>query len=179
MQYADSLYYGAWLRPGDTLFYNEVGCGTELYKTTETSITSIWQPICAITSTTPISFTNTTANPISLDNIGASNRVWRNVLNYDLITAISFFINAQYCTHLDIENLVINGNSENCLLGGTFGDGGIQIEYGGVYFYNCKKVPLNIVHSIHLDKMALKLKGKVQILLLLMMSLATIMDVVE
>ncbi|MDQ3276821.1 MAG: glycoside hydrolase family 55 protein [Bacteroidota bacterium] len=53
------------------------------------------------------------------------------------------------CSDVTIQNLELDGNNGEIVLGGTYGDTGYQIPHTGIFVLNSRKVTVNKVHSHH------------------------------
>lgn len=137
LKFADSIYYGSWLDTGQTIhFYVATGIGTmngQTYYTTS-SDTGLWK--IANWALTTATYTNNSGHIMPLDSVTPMHP-WRHVSGVAIQGYAGCFIEAEYCNHILVEKLDIDGNSEHAILGGVYGDGGIQIAYSGVYYFNC------------------------------------------
>ncbi|MBL7771480.1 MAG: right-handed parallel beta-helix repeat-containing protein [Chitinophagaceae bacterium] len=63
------------------------------------------------------------------------------------------FILLQDCSNIQIKNLVADGNSDNLVIGGRWGDTGIQLAHYGILVVNCSGVQLSgcYLHHFALD----------------------------
>jgi hypothetical protein len=60
---------------------------------------------------------------------------------------IGNFISFTNSSNISIEKLTLDGNTENTIVGGTYGDVGIQIPYTGIYIKNARNVSIKKVQS--------------------------------
>jgi hypothetical protein len=60
---------------------------------------------------------------------------------------IGNFISFTNSSNISIEKLALDGNAEKAIVGGTYGDVGIQIPYTGIYIKNARNVSIKGVQS--------------------------------
>ncbi len=153
LKFADSIYYGSWLDTSQTIYYfvasGYVNGLLETYNTTSND-TADW-PTGTWTLVTD-SYTNNSGYIMPLDSVTPMHP-WRHVSGVAIQGYAGCFIEAEYCNHMLVEKLDLDGNSEHAILGGVYGDGGIQIPYSGVYYFNCTNSMIRQCrsHSMGLD----------------------------
>ncbi len=167
IKYENDLYYGSWIAPGQTLTYYEVLFPNQVKVNTTLNTLALWNTYLAPSlgtplTTTPIPIvypTTTSSTAISVATIPTTfGSYWSSFYELHARASVGYFFQAQNCSNITIEKLAVNGNSEHALIGGIYGDAGIQNEYTGVYFYNCKdsKIQNCKVHSMGLDGMKIE-----------------------
>lgn len=55
----------------------------------------------------------------------------------------------QNCSYIKISNLSLDGNNQNMILGGVYGDVGRQLPHYGIFIWNSKTVEINNVYAHH------------------------------
>ncbi|NTS42256.1 right-handed parallel beta-helix repeat-containing protein [Flavisolibacter sp. BT320] len=67
--------------------------------------------------------------------------------NYLAFAGAIFFLSKS--NNIKISNIELNGNSDNLLLGGIYGDVGIQAPHTGIYVADTKQLDIQNVHAHH------------------------------
>ncbi|GAA4747482.1 right-handed parallel beta-helix repeat-containing protein [Flavisolibacter ginsenosidimutans] len=68
-------------------------------------------------------------------------------VNITYMASVGMGIWLEDCTNVQILNLRLNGNNPAIVLGGVYGDTGIQIPFSGIYITNSRKVRIKKVTS--------------------------------
>jgi Pectate lyase superfamily protein len=55
----------------------------------------------------------------------------------------------QSCSSIQVSRLVLDGNNQNILLGGSYGDAGRQIPHNGIFIINSKGILINNINAHH------------------------------
>ncbi len=55
----------------------------------------------------------------------------------------------QNCNNVKIYNLSLDGNNQNMILGGVYGDVGMQLPHYGVFIWNSRNIEVNKVYAHH------------------------------
>ncbi|MBO3270738.1 glycosyl hydrolase family 28-related protein [Hymenobacter defluvii] len=61
-------------------------------------------------------------------------------------------ITLQECENVTVANLTVNGNSKNLIVGGAWGDTGIQLAFDGLFVSNSKNINVSNVSMHHLGR---------------------------
>ena len=82
-------------------------------------------------------------------------------VNNTYIAQIGFCIQIANSTNVVVSNVTMDGNSDNLVLGGVYGDVGRQVAHSGIYIENCKKITLDhdYIHHFGLDGITIINKG--------------------
>lgn len=65
------------------------------------------------------------------------------------LAVIGHAIYLHKCTNITIQDVELDGNNSEIVLGGTYGDTGYQVPHSGIFVLNSRKVTVNKVYSHH------------------------------
>lgn len=83
----------------------------------------------------------------------------------EYIGRIGYCISLEGCDNIEVKGVELDGNSENLILGGVYGDTGIQIPHTGIFVINSKNVKIDSVnvHHFGLDGLTIDLSDSVEV----------------